>query len=133
VRFALLVLAGCTGTFAATTPIPFDTSWKLAGTAKIDDNGLSLTYCCVAWGMATKPIPAGHFTIDIQHENTDCRAGAILLAPEALARLDGGPQGGRTRLDLDLDMPGELRIVTDGGLHCCGTTTIRSITVSDAP
>jgi len=132
-RCAALFLAGCTGTFAPTTPVPFDTSWKLHGSARFDDDGLSLSYCRVNWGTASLPIPAGRYALEIAHANTECTSGAVVIAPGALVRLDAGPKGGVARLALDLDQPTDLRIVTDGGLHCCGTTTIHSITVSDEP
>jgi hypothetical protein len=149
---SILLLAGACGAVPPPSPpsnaasgpavvalAPVDPAWQLKGSARVERGELQMSYCCVAWGSATRPLALGpgRWKLAVTHANTECTEAAhavvfagdgMLLASEPLA---AGPGGGVTTVAFEATAAGTGRLVIagDGGLHCCGTTAIRSIVV----
>jgi hypothetical protein len=115
-------------------------SWRLAGAVERIGGGLRLRYCCTKNARAELALAGlidhGRWQIAIDHVNPDCRRGLFALVyvgnerrPITTAQLDR--RAGVTTVDVDPPRHAELRLVilAEGGLHCCGSSTIRSVTL----
>lgn len=127
---------------------PGGRGWWLAGSAVQVSSALELHFCCTAVGAAAHRLPAlatpGHWTVAIEHANDDCTTGTLVFVQPrrdgphsafALGRLQADKRGGVTTLDFDVDEPQALDLVfgSEGGLECCGTTSITRIAIATRP
>lgn len=122
--------------------------WRLDGTARLEHDGLRFQYCCVNTGTAERALPeitqAGSWELAFDHTNSECAQAvhAFLYAgdhhgPEWVAhRVLDAHLSGTVSIVFEVapkPPPMRLRLIAEGGLECCGTTTIHSILLHRRP
>ena len=123
-----------------------DPAWRLEGTGAIDKNAFTFTYCCRAAGSAKRALAevtsVGRWELSIEHANSECTSAVHVMlfaagatTPIARGLLDAAPKTtGTSHLEFTApDMPLELRLYAEGGLHCCGSTEVDSIVLRQLP
>lgn len=125
--------------------------WDFRAGARMEDDRIALSYCCTAFGIATSRLPAlspGWWLLAVDHTNSECNRGAHVFVRGAASADALQSSRGQTVLDAPARSGGgistltfevtdaaplELQIVTEGGLRCCGTTTISGIVAHKRP
>lgn len=112
--------------------------WSVRGNEP--DAPFTFRYCCTGGGVAETSIalPEGTYLLGITHASSECRRAIHPIVSPARAErvmLADAPAWGRIALS-KIEVPHEyandalrLRLVIEGGLHCCGTTTIERIEI----
>jgi hypothetical protein len=123
-----------------------DPAWRLDGTGAIEKDAFTFSYCCKAAGSAKRALAevtsVGRWELAIEHSNSECSSAVHVLLfaadnkmPIARGLLDAEAKTtGTSRLAFWApDMPLELRLYAEGGLHCCGTTEVDSVMLRRLP
>lgn len=117
-----------------------DPAWRLDGTGAIEKDAFTFSYCCRAAGSAKRALAevtsVGRWELAIEHANSECTSAVHVMlfatdhtTPIAHGMLDAAAKTTGT-LHLAFwahDMPLELRLYAEGGMHCCGTTEVDSV------
>lgn len=113
--------------------------WALSASAKLENETISFRYCCTNWGQAQTSIamPAGTWWIGITHTSEcDKAMGALVFAPnvERPIAFGGvwGPKVGILQVEIPSELanaPLQLHLSAQGGLSCCGGTTVSKIEI----
>jgi hypothetical protein len=112
----------------------------------IEKDAFTFSYCCKAAGSAKRALAevtsVGRWELAIEHSNSECSSAVHVLLfaadnrmPIARGMLDAEAKTtGTSRLAFWApDMPLELRLYAEGGLHCCGTTEVDSVMLRRLP
>jgi hypothetical protein len=123
-----------------------DPTWRLDGTGAIDKDAFTFRYCCTAAGSAKRALPevtsVGRWELAIEHTNSECSSAVHVLlfaadytTPIARGMLDAAAKTtGTSHVAFWApEMPLELRLYAEGGLHCCGTTVVSSVELRRLP
>ena len=123
-----------------------DPAWRLDGTGAIAKDAFTFSYCCRAAGSAKRALAevtsVGRWDLAIEHANSECTSAVHVLVfaagstmPIAHGLLDASAKTtGTSHLEFTApQMPLELRLYAEGGLHCCGTTEVDSVLLRRLP
>ena len=76
-------------------------------------------------------LPAGSYLLRVHQRSTECYQAVHPIVTAGDARLSTGvastPTWAATLVDVPADQQVRVRVLVEGGLHCCGTTTIDAI------
>lgn len=129
-RFALVLLVGCStpvaGVVQNTTPVIQPSYLDLA------IQPATFHYCCRGGGKIEENValPAGRWLLRVSQSSDECNQAiypvVMSVSDQQLSApgVASTPDWAATLVDVPHDQSVRVRIFVEGGLHCCGNTTI---------
>ena len=110
--------------------------WTVRGNEK--DQPFTFRYCCMGGGVAetSLALPQGRWLLGVTHTSSECTRSILPVVVPATGErefLSDTPAWGALTMSKVVvpaklaDAPLRLQLYIEGGLHCCGTTTIDRI------
>jgi hypothetical protein len=132
VRFALIVLAGCST--AAPGPVANVSIVAPPSIVDVPIEPTTFSYCCKGGGKIERDValPAGRYLVRVGQRSSECHTAVHPTIRSSTGEwlstgIASTPAWAATLATVPRDQTLRLAVFVEGGLRCCGTTTIDKI------